>query len=227
MNPRAHGFTLIEMLVALALVSLMSLAMYQSFRFSQRALMQVTLVDAAGRDVAVAQRFLRRVIEEAYPFELSLGASPDAAKRGLAGTTRQLEVSAPAVAAEGSKGLYRYHIAFESVPAGDLVATWGQDRNGVRAQSGERNISREVVLSGIQSLSFRYLELIEHPDGQIEPHWRDSWLDKSALPALVRVQIEFAPGDKRRWPDLIVAPRISTDANCVFDVVSQSCRIAS
>jgi general secretion pathway protein J len=227
MSRHGRGFTLIEMLVALALVSLMSLAMYQAFRLSQRTLMQVTRIDAASRDVASVQRLLRRVIEEAYPFESPASVSAGFAKRSLSGTARELEVSAPAVAAEGSRGLYRYRIAFESAPAGDLIVIWEQDRNGVHAKSDDRMLPREVVLSGIQSLSINYLELIERADGRVEPHWQDSWTDRPALPALVRIQIEFAPGDKRRWPELLVAPRLSTDANCVFDVVSQACRTAS
>jgi general secretion pathway protein J len=84
-----------------------------------------------------------------------------------------------------------------------------------------------VLLTGVESFSISYLELVELGNGQIEPHWRDSWLDQVSPPALVRVKVTFAPGEKRCWPELMVAPRISTDANCVFDVVSQMCRIAT
>jgi len=84
-----------------------------------------------------------------------------------------------------------------------------------------------LILTGVQSLSISYLELVELANGQIETNWTDSWVEKPAPPALVRIRLRFGVGDKRRWPELIVAPRISTDANCVFDVVSQMCRIAT
>lgn len=226
LGSRARGFTLIEMLVALALLSLISLAMFQAYRFSQRALLQTTRVDAAVRDVAGAQRFLRRVLENAYPFETASTANGPA-ERGLMGAAQGLQVTAPALAAEGSAGLYRFELSLSDGEKGELAVRWVQDRNGVPAIQTKKGAQREVILTGVQSLSIDYLQLVELGNGQIEAHWRDSWLDNATLPALVRVRLKFAPGDRRVWPELIVAPRISTDANCVFDVVSQMCRMAS
>jgi len=223
---RVRGFTLIEMMVALALVSLMSLAMFQAYRFSQRAMLQATLVDAASHDVASAQRFLRRVLEQAYPFEPVAGGASQGEKHGLMGEISRLEVTAPALAAEGSAGLYRFDIAVEGGGKGELTVRWAQDRNGIQ-KLNEKNGQHEVLLTDVQSFAIDYLELVELGNGQFEPHWRDAWLDRPLPPALVRIKVTFAPGDKRRWPELIVAPRISTDANCVFDVVSQSCRVSS
>mgnify|MGYP006214980911 CR=1 FL=1 len=54
--------------------------------------------------------------------------------------------------------------------------------------------------------------------------WLDSWRGKQPLPKLVRLRIGFPAGDARRWPELIVSPRITDDANCAFDVVAQRCR---
>jgi len=222
---RRRGFTLIEMMVALALVSLMSLAMFQAYRFSQRAMMQATLVDAASHDVGAAQRFLRRVLEQVYPFEPGAGGAPEGQPHGLTGEISRLEVTAPALAAEGSAGLYRFDISVEGGEKGELTVRWAQDRNGLQ-KLNEKNGQHEVLLTDVQSFSVNYLELVELGNGQFEPHWRDTWLDRLP-PALVRIKITFAPGDRRRWPELIVAPRISADANCLFDVVSQSCRVTS
>jgi hypothetical protein len=37
----------------------------------------------------------------------------------------------------------------------------------------------------------------------------------------------FAANDPRTWPDLVMSPRITDDANCEFDVVAQRCRSGS
>jgi general secretion pathway protein J len=220
---RGRGFTLIEMLVALALVSLMSVAMIDAYRFSQRTFVQTTRVDAAVHDVAAAQRLLRRVIEQAYPFE-STGGDARGAAHGLNGESTVFEVSAPAPAQAGGLGFHRYRIALNA--EGALEVQWGLDRNGTAAPQGAQSRS-EAILRGIESLRVEYLELIERGNGQIEPQWHETWIDKAAPPALVRIRVKFPEGDRRFWPELIVAPRISTDANCVFDVVSQMCRMAS
>jgi general secretion pathway protein J len=219
---RSEGFTLIEMLVALALVSLMSVAMLQAYRFSQRTLAQATRVDAAARDVANAQRVIRRLIEQAYPFEVT-GEGKEPAAHGISGDEKRLALSAPAAASLGGIGFYRY--ALTRGQDGALDVSWALDRNGLSAP--ETGSHHEAVLDGVRAISIAYLELIERGNGQIELSWQESWIDKPTLPALVRIRVEFAPDDRRRWPDLIVAPRVSADANCIFDVVSQTCRIAS
>jgi general secretion pathway protein J len=220
---RCRGFTLIEMLVALALVSLMSVAMIEAYRFSQRTLAQTTRVDAAVHDVAGAQRLLRRVIEQAYPYEIAAGEAHGAVY-GLSGKNAAFEVSAPAPAQAGGLGFYRYRVSLNA--KGALEVQWGIDRNGTAAPQGTQPQSEEI-LPRIESLRVEYLELIERSNGQIEPQWHETWVDKAAPPALVRIRVKFPEGDRRLWPELIVAPRISTDANCVFDVVSQVCRMAS
>lgn len=222
---RAHGFTLIEMLVALALVSLMSIAMLQAYRFSQRTLSQTTRVDAAVRDIANAQRLIRRLVEQAYPFEVTPDAKSGAVARGLSGEEKRLALSAPAAAHLGGVGHYRYTLALAE--DGALDVSWVLDRNGASEEIAEAKVRHEAILDGVHSISIAYLELVERGNGRIELNWQESWIDKSVLPALVRIRVEFAPDDRRRWPELIVAPRISADANCVFDVVSQMCRIAT
>src|SRR5688572_22764311 len=108
---RQVGFTLVEMLVALALVALMSVAMLQAYRFSQRALAQTTRVDAAARDVATAQRLLRRLLEQAYPFEPAGNAPAGEPVKPMMGGATALALSAPASAHLGGAGLYRYSLA--------------------------------------------------------------------------------------------------------------------
>lgn len=218
---RVQGFTLIEMLVALALVSLMSLAMLQAYRFSQRTLAQTTRVDAGVREVANAQRVLRRLIEQGYPFEAGGSSS---ASHGLVGNEDRFALTAPAAAHLGGVGHYRYALVLNE--DGGLEVGWGLDRNGANEPS-EASGGHEEILDGVQSVSIAYLELVERGNGQIELHWRETWIDKAALPALVRIRVAFEENDRRQWPELIVAPRIFADANCVFDVVSQMCRIAS
>lgn len=224
MNARRRGFTLIEMIVALAIVSLMSVAMLQAWRFSQRALTQTTRVDAAVHEVAATQRLLRRIVEHAYPFETGATVAPGA-PRGLMGQSRGFTVTAPAPGLTGGVGMYRYDVALTD--GGDLEVSWELDRNGAPDTESRGAARRETLLGGVESMSVEYLELVERGNGEIESFWHETWVDKPALPALVRIRLKFSDGDRHTWPELVVAPRISTDANCVFDVVSQMCRMAS
>ena len=44
------------------------------------------------------------------------------------------------------------------------------------------------------------------------------------LPKLVRIDVIFREDDPRKWPQMIVAPRISLDASCVRDPNQAYCR---
>ena len=55
------------------------------------------------------------------------------------------------------------------------------------------------LLRGVQGVEASYW-----PHGTT-PRWLPSW-NQAALPALVRLRIVFPPGDRRRWPDMVVAP---------------------
>jgi general secretion pathway protein J len=215
------------MMVALVLVSLMSVAMLQAYRFSQRALGQITRVDGGVREVADVQRLLRRLIEQAYPFEVRQAEGQQRVARGISGDASRFALSAPAPATSGSVGMYRYAFAVgEGADEGRFAVSWTHDRNGATPADADAGaLRRETLLEGIESVSIAYLELVERGDGTMEMNWRDEWLDRDGLPALVRVRVGFPRGDARRWPELVVAPRITADANCVFDVVSQMCRM--
>jgi len=146
---RARGFTLIEMLVALALVALMSVAMIEAYRFGQRSLAQTTQVDGAVHDVAATQRLLRRVLEAAYPFELPANTPAREAPHGLVGAASGFSVSAPAPARAGGVGLYRYTLSLSA--EGVLGMSWMTDRNGAPVKDATGEVPSEALLKGVES----------------------------------------------------------------------------
>lgn len=62
---------------------------------------------------------------------------------------------------------------------------------------------------------------------EAEPAWTEQWRGHAELPRLVRLRVSFASDDPRTWPELVMSPRITDDANCAFDVVAQRCRAGS
>lgn len=208
---RAAGFTLLEMTVVLTLVALMSIAIVESLRFGGRAYTQVVRASEASWDVFVAQRFLRRAIESAYPFE------PDRAGGrafGLEGSDAQLSVSAPA-ARSGAGGFNRYEVLASpdnnEARRLNLLVKWRVDRHG-QSGDGKRRHSEEVLLRNISRLQWSYLGA----SCGAPATWQDTWQGHREPPALVRVRVEFPEGDARHWPELIVAPRITDDVMSWF-----------
>jgi general secretion pathway protein J len=205
---RAHGFTLLEMTVVLLLVAMMSTVIVEGLRFGGRAYAQVVRVDEANWSVFVAQRFLRVALESAYPFEPERAGG---AAYGLEGSTTRLSFSAPALRAAGSGGLNRYDV-FVAADSKDthrmnLLVSWRVDRDGRPNDAGPSR-NQEVLLENISRIEWSY---VAASCSGLEA-WQEGWQGHRELPALVRARVVFPKDDPRRWPDLIVVPRITDDA---------------
>lgn len=206
------GFTLIEAMVALALIALLGVVMFEGVRFGQVAYGKVVRQGGAAWSTFSSQQLLRRILESAYPQEpLGSGAY------GLQGQHDALTVTAAAVQAAGGSLLrYRMFMRRETDGSNALVISWQPQRVG---DAGEISAVQEVLVDHIVALEWSY----GSSDAAGAFTWHDSWQQTQSLPALIRLRVRFAPEDARRWPDLVIAPRITDDANCAFDVTAQRC----
>jgi general secretion pathway protein J len=232
----ASGFTLIEMVVAVALMSLMSLIMFASLRFAQQTYTKVNKTEVALSELSSSQRILRTLIESAYPFAADGGSG---APNHLQGGKSEIAFSAPATVGSGASGYDRYSIVLRrnlGSRTDDVVVRRWVDRNGQPASNGA--VVEETIVLNVASLNFGYLAA-EVPGQDFsaggpnpDQTWLDEWREHDRLPAAVRVRIKYASKDSRNmkeagpitWPELVIVPRITNDANCEFDVVAQNCR---
>ena len=221
---RAAGFTLVELLIALALLGLLSLAIFGELRFGTHAWSAVARVDQEAETIGAVQALLRLKLQTAYPMltratDLSEAGGErhvdfDGARDALGFVSFLPDRAGPPVTA-------RLTLRAEPTPDGDalrLVAAWrpalGPGNDGA-APVGS------VLLERIAALRFSYYGV---PEGRTAPEWTDSWTQRRDLPQLVSVTVAFPDGDRRRWPELIVAPRIRADVTCVFDPLIKDCR---
>lgn len=229
---RTQGFTLVEMVVALALLAMLVAGIFEALRFGQRTYSKVVNEGSASWEVLASQQFIRRVLESAYPQEPPSAGL--ASGHGLEGDSRTLLVTAPAVLAAGTTGLVRYEILLQPArnakqrgTGNDLIVRWWPQSAGNSLASGAAARTEEVLLDGVAALHWSYLPPAATGTSVAESQWRDDWQGRTALPALIRLRVDFERGDARRWPELLVAPRITDDANCLFDIVAQRCRSVS
>jgi general secretion pathway protein J len=220
--------TLIEVLVALLLLSVLSVGILSALRTGHRAYATVLRSVKGISDVAITQRTLRRIIESAYPF--GTAAAKSVGGFGFEGTREALMLSAPMPQASGAQGFYRYQLSLAPRPDGaqDLVIRYGLDRDGKLVGAGlapDSGTAEEILLERVRALKCDYLaQPAQDSEGAADPpQWVDSW-HETALPMLVRLTVEFDTADPRRWPEFEAAPRVTEGAQCVFDVISGTCR---
>lgn len=211
------GFTVVELLVALTLLSFLSVALFGTLRFGFTAWTRGGAHAEASEQIAMAQEALRRLIADAYP--LFLSADPRNLHIAFDGTSGSLAFLAPTPLAIGGGGGSRFVLSTERHGRGtDLVLAAKPE---LAEPDDATTAIKKTLLADAQAVEFSYLgRRRSDPAAQ----WHDAWTGETEMPALVRVQVRFAADDPRLWPELMIAPRIGADVGCVYDSLTKRCR---
>ena len=183
------GFTLLEVLIVLALSGMVLVLLHQGLR-TAAALREARLAVPSG-ELEPVHRTLRRLIEGMDPDAADFAAGP----RALSFATRMTVPEEPGVAQAVNATVLLDDATHR------LVVRW-TPRAHIVWFGAPPPRREETLLTGVQSLAFGYWT----PD-QAGGNWRSDWRGEGT-PPLIRVRLLFLPGDFRRWPDLVVAPRL-------------------
>jgi prepilin-type N-terminal cleavage/methylation domain-containing protein len=212
MAERDRGFTIIELLVSLVILSMLTLMIITGLGSGRRVWERMDQNALALETVEGAQTLLRDRIERTYGATRYDTAAPYADFRGL---SNRLNFLAPPPEVARPQALRRYDLSLGA--AGDLILSSWSD---VAADPDHPAITSVVVLRGVQAMDIAYFG-VAPPDNT--PRWRPAWIEQPAPPRLVRVRLAFASGDHREWPDMIVKPAADVDIRCILDIATGRC----
>lgn len=211
------GFTLAETLVGLALLGMMAALLLAGLHIAGVVVMRDRAKGEGLDQVVGAQRMIARVIERLRPVMRMDALTPMIDARGDPGVFTFI---APALMKDGPTALQRYRLM--RAPTGDILLYSASLRHADLdlSATGMRGWQALPILSGASALSIAYFG---SEAGSARRHWQDRWWNRGQPPELVRIRIEFPPGDTRRWPDLVVRPRAVLDAPCRPDPLTGGC----
>jgi general secretion pathway protein J len=213
-HTKASGFTLVEVLVALALMSLIGTILLASLQIASHTWQHVTREAAGVNEISRAQQFLRQRLATIYP----ANSASDAHLPTLVGVGDALEFTSLTNGNSGKESL-RYQVSLSGAEPGVIEVRYRRDRGGLSGAT-DQDWSSETLVDHVSALSVLYWRRVGKSNGE----WVDHWSDRETLPRLIRVDIRLAPNDARRWPPLYVEPRLDASASCIFDAVSRRCR---
>jgi general secretion pathway protein J len=192
MKPRpASGFTLLEMLAALAVFGFLLVGLSQTVRFGLTAWRQDARMSDGKTDLEAVDRVLRSVIENLSPGEDTAQPSIDGAAATLSGVTR---LRVPGL------GLEPVRIeAGLAVSGRRLVLRWRPYHHGTALGTPPPALETPLA-AGVSRIGIEYWR----PPGT----WVSQWHEPD-LPLLIRLRVTFAGPDAPRWPDIVVAPLLS------------------
>ena len=197
-----QGFTLVEMLVALALLGLISVVLFSSFRLGVRAWEAGSVSAQQTSEVEAVQNLLRKQLSQAT--QLSVGPEGDRAEFIFAGSPEELRFSAPMLAHLGTGGDYVFDLSTDGAGENrDLVLRWRVYRPDMSLRD-DRWSEPLVLIHGAAGISIEYFG---RSGDEERPVWRDTWDHRETLPNLIRLRLAFSTADRRRWPELLVAPK--------------------
>jgi len=214
---REAGFTLAEMLVALAVTGLVAVVLFGALGQWRVSAAHAADADARFAEVVDAQRLLRLRIAALRPDKdpQNAGASLD-----LAGDGDGFEFTAPAPDRAGPDAPWRYRL--RRAGDGALVLY------GISTLSAAVDLHDPAVagwqavrlVPGTAGLAIAYFgnDPVTHAAG-----WQGAWSRRAALPRAVRIRVTFPAGDARVWPELDIAPRAATPESCTIDLTTGHC----
>lgn len=204
------GYSLVELLVVLALLGLIAIAVTGGLSFGsrvwERTERQVSSLEASGG----GHQVLRALLSGMYP-----------RKSGEAGQVRTVEF-------EGARDRMTLLTAASAQlgVAGVAKVTLFVERKGdvvdlgltLEPEAGGLPPRRATLVEGAKAVAFSYADT-----GGGAVNWTDAWQPQERPPALIRIRVTSLPG-QLAWPEFVVRTRINQPAGCIFDPVSFGCR---
>jgi general secretion pathway protein J len=196
-SPRDQaGFTLLELLIAVALLGLLTTILLAGFRLQTQHIGRQSERLERSSLVPAVHSFLRNQLAKAQPLVLT-GAEDRTIM--FEGQPAAIAFVAPAPESVPDGGLLLFSAGYAD---GQLVARWRRF-DGTLGET-LRSAGETVLLEGVAMLAFRYYGAVA--PGQ-EPTWQESWKERAYLPSLVQLELTFLDGEK--MPVLAAAPRLA------------------
>jgi general secretion pathway protein J len=208
----ARGFTLIELMVALALFAMLASILFGSLRLAGRSADAGEEKAQASSGMRLASDYLREQLASQHPqrmrkmleFPLLFG-----------GTGEELRFTATLPGRVGVGGMWYYKLAVANVPGKQqtalVLSRVMPDLDGL-SLPGFDDAERSVLADDVKSLKIRYFGRDRGVALDQAPTWRNTWEDTQLLPVLV--EIDVVPRNGEPWPPILVAPRAAPEAGC-------------
>ncbi len=199
------GFTLLEILIGLVLLSIMMTLLFGSIRMGAK-------VWDTGEKRAfevdrrlIIQNFLRRHLTRARPV-IDDFTDRDEPVFSFSGTQDSVQFVSLLPDSAGRGGMHLFKLAVEDSDAGKVLlvklSAFYPSLDGV-----EQEIEDVRLINDIDTMALAYFGLDEGENSDDEASWQDDWEDRNDLPQLVKLTVRMKDGTE--WPPLIVHPLIS------------------
>ncbi len=200
---RQSGFTLLEMLISFALVSLLFLALFASFNTIGRSWDAADTRMNKTEDLRLISDFLRRQLGQAMVVKIKGEKQPQV--YAFEGTSTSLRYAAPLQPLQHQGGVFLIELTIVGGKNGKaLEMRYAPYRPELTWEEAFEEAEPVPVFDGLKDAAFEYFGAEEA--GQ-DPEWSPDWEDKPLFPQMLKMSLADA---ERAWPEMLIdLPQVS------------------
>lgn len=203
---KQQGFTLLEVLLGMSLLSVMMVLLFGSLRVCVQNWDAGENKFAKVSQAALIQNFFSNHLQNLLPLQDDLTENK---QFSFQGGENSLQFVSTMPASAGRLGLQLFTVAFEASRGNEGVIKVSMHPFFPVAEGQDWKTEDVVILKQVKNLNFTYLG-IDQNDPNAAPVWETTWLEKSQSPLLVKIAIELQNGEL--WPEQIVAIKVDNSA---------------
>jgi general secretion pathway protein J len=219
MRSRSRGFTLIEVVLALALLATIMVLLYSGLSFALRSW---DAGDANGRRVAdqrLGENFLRREMTEMFPMRWKDATVVKFAFEGEEDHVRFVSARPPGIQQSGLALVSLEMQEVEGSRARNLVMRRAMPNDEAVDFGPLQRAEPAILMTNLESVAFAYFGA---ENDFAEPKWTESWSFAGSVPQLIRVRVKTADG--RAVPDFVIRVMLGPEAGCLESWFQRNCR---
>ena len=214
LKAKQPGFTLLEVLLGMSIMSIMMLLLFASLRICVQNWNAGEKKIAQVSQAAIIQNFLQNKLHATLPLNADFLEEP---QFSFQGDREKIQFAAAMPASASRLGLQLFNISMNT-SAGEEGRQLLVDIQPFFPLGDDEQWNEEpvIILTKIHTLRFAYFGPDSNdPNGDDGSVWQDEWLERQILPRLVSIDVELTNGEV--WPQLVVALKIDrtldTEAN--------------
>ncbi|MDX1556733.1 MAG: prepilin-type N-terminal cleavage/methylation domain-containing protein [Xanthomonadales bacterium] len=215
MKPGSRGFTLVELLLAITLLSILLGLAYGGFRASTRATDRGQDILQESSRMRLAHQFVHRQLNQILPMSFSNEEDGDLPVV-FEGSSNTIRYVGPMPGYLGFGGPQVQELSIVGTDNGQALVLSHALLQGFE----EANMHARapiMLVDGIESATFMF----QGRDEQGEPaSWQSSWDETGILPVAVSLQIDFDEEAHLDWPELIASVR--TDGVAIVEMLQEA-----
>ena len=206
---RTAGFTLVELLLAITLMSILLGLTYTGLRAATRSSQRGELLLAAGGELRASHQFIRRQLNQMLPLPYAVAEDAEELRIVFEGDARHIQYVAPMPGYLGAGGPQVQLIEVVNADDGELLIQFSHALLQGFEESRLYDRDPVILLDGVSSAGFEFLTRDE--EGELIG-WTTSWDQQDTLPVAVRLDLEFSGDLNMQWPDLAAGVRVDEQA---------------